>query len=321
LVLNKAQCQWHTPAGCRRSAFQGDARCGLGSACGTSRNAPCLRSALIPPPRLFRTGWSFSSIPKEVFQIGVSCRDAARPPPWSRWSSSSRSRAWKRPLGRALSAYEGARLRQPAHERRASVTAGFAYERVSRVNRSRPFPCYGRGRERSASRGAGACPATAHWRAAGPPTKVRSSLRASNSVPSRLILTICLPLLLSLCASGSLAGASRCARGPPPAPSWLAGAVGPQALPPAPRPDLLIDPVAAEASSRRALRSVAGRCIVVTVVGLPVQCVTGPGRPRLGVQRPGPGPAVAHGYPGARRCASSAVRFAWCLARSPIWGF
>ena len=43
-------------------------------------------------------------------------------------------------------------------------------------------------------------------------------------------------------------------------------------------------------------------------------------RPRLGVQRPGPGPAVAHGYPGARRCASSAVRFAWCLARSPIWG-
>ena len=182
-----------------------------------------------------------------------SCRDAARPPPWSRWSSSSRSRAWKRPLGRALSAYEGARLRQPAHERRASVTAGFAYERVSRVNRSRPFPCYGRGRERSASRGAGACPATAHWRAAGPPTKVRSSHRASNSVPSRLILTICLPLLLSLCASGSLAGASRCARGPPPAPSWLAGAVGPQALPPAPRPDLLIDPVAAEASSRRAL--------------------------------------------------------------------
>jgi hypothetical protein len=63
------------------------------------------------------------------------------------------------------------------------------------------------------------------------------------------------------------------------------------------------------------------RCFVVTVVGLAVQCVTGPGRPRLGVQRPGPGPAVAHGYPGARRCASSAVRFAWCLARSPIWGF
>ena len=66
MALNKAQCQWHTPAGCRRSAFQGDARCGLGSACGTSRNAPCLRSALIPPPRLFRTGWSFSSIPMRI---------------------------------------------------------------------------------------------------------------------------------------------------------------------------------------------------------------------------------------------------------------
>ena len=38
--------------------------------------------------------------------------------------------AWKTPLGRALSAYEGARLRQPAHERCASVTAGFAYARV-----------------------------------------------------------------------------------------------------------------------------------------------------------------------------------------------
>ena len=63
------------------------------------------------------------------------------------------------------------------------------------------------------------------------------------------------------------------------------------------------------------------RCFVVTVVGLAVQCVTGPGRPRLGVQRPGPGPTVAHGYPGARRCASSAVRFAWCLARTPILGF
>ena len=38
--------------------------------------------------------------------------------------------AWKAPLGCALSAYEGVRLRQPAHERRASVTAGFAYARV-----------------------------------------------------------------------------------------------------------------------------------------------------------------------------------------------
>jgi hypothetical protein len=49
--------------------------------------------------------------------------------------------------------------------------------------------------------------------------------------------------------------------------------------------------------------------------GLAVQCVTGPGRPRLGVQRPGPGQAVAHGYAGTCRCAGSAVRQAWCLAR------
>lgn len=56
-------------------------------------------------------------------------RDASRPPPWRRWSTSCRYQAWKRPPGHALSVYEGARLRQPAHERRASVTAGFAYAR------------------------------------------------------------------------------------------------------------------------------------------------------------------------------------------------
>ena len=55
--------------------------------------------------------------------------------------------------------------------------------------------------------------ATAHWVAAGGATKVRSSHRTSNSVPFRLILTICLPLLLSLCASGSLAGGSRLPQG------------------------------------------------------------------------------------------------------------
>ena len=60
-------------------------------------------------------------------------RDASRPPPWRRWSTSCRYQAWKRPPGHALSVYGGARLRQPAHERRASVTAGFAYVRVSRV--------------------------------------------------------------------------------------------------------------------------------------------------------------------------------------------
>ena len=56
-------------------------------------------------------------------------RDASRPPPWRRWSTSCRSRPWKTPLAYGLSVYEGARLRQPAHERRASVTAGFAYAR------------------------------------------------------------------------------------------------------------------------------------------------------------------------------------------------
>ena len=63
----------------------------------------------------------------------ISSRDASRPPPWRRWSTSCRYMAWKTPLGCALSAYEGVRLRQPAHERRASVTAGFAYARVSHV--------------------------------------------------------------------------------------------------------------------------------------------------------------------------------------------
>ena len=38
------------------------------------------------------------------------------------------------------------------------------------------------------SRGAGAPPATAHWVADGPPTKVRSSTQASNSAPFRLII-------------------------------------------------------------------------------------------------------------------------------------
>ena len=56
-------------------------------------------------------------------------RDASRPPPWRRWSTSCRYLAWKTPLACGLSVYEGARLRSPAHERRASVTAGFAYAR------------------------------------------------------------------------------------------------------------------------------------------------------------------------------------------------
>ena len=82
------------------------------------------------------------------------CRDASQPPPRRRWSTSCRNQAWKTPLGRALSVYEGARLRSPAHERRASVTAGFAYICAGQpCDRSRPFSCRGRGRERSAGRG------------------------------------------------------------------------------------------------------------------------------------------------------------------------
>ena len=51
------------------------------------------------------------------------------------------------------------------------------------------------------SRGAGAPPATAHWVADGPPTKVHSSPQASNSAPFRLIL---MDLTASRPLSGSL---------------------------------------------------------------------------------------------------------------------
>ena len=51
-------------------------------------------------------------------------------------------------------------------------------------------------------------PAIAHWAAAGPPPKVRSSPRASNSAPFRLFLTICQPLLPFLWPSDRPAGTS-----------------------------------------------------------------------------------------------------------------
>ena len=56
--------------------------------------------------------------------------------------------------------------------------------------------------ERSVSRGAGASPATAHWAAVGHPTKVRSSPRASNSPPFRLILNYSCSDCLSCPLSG-----------------------------------------------------------------------------------------------------------------------
>jgi hypothetical protein len=52
------------------------------------------------------------------------------------------------------------------------------------------------------SRGAGASPATAHWAAVGHPTKVRSSPRASNSPPFRLILNYSCSDCLSCPLSG-----------------------------------------------------------------------------------------------------------------------
>ena len=75
---------------------------------------------------------------------------------------------------------------------------------AARSSRCRPrlFPRCGRGRERSVSRGAGASPATAHWAAVGHPTKVRSSPRASNSPPFRLILNYSCSDCLSCPLSG-----------------------------------------------------------------------------------------------------------------------
>ena len=109
-----------------------------------------------------------------------------------RWSTS------RRPIQAPLSIPERARLPRPPCLARARVTVACAYVRLGGGNHSQPFPHCGRGRERSLSWGAGASPATAHWAAAGPPTKVRSSPRASNSPHFCLILTFCLPLLPSV---------------------------------------------------------------------------------------------------------------------------
>ena len=165
----------------------------------------------------------------------------------------TRDRAWKTPLGRVLSVYEGARLRQPAHERRASVTAGFAYVRVSRVialGRSHAVSAVG-----SDLRVGGRAPAPPQ------PTGGRQAplRRCAAAIGPRIR---CLFASFSRCAclSCSLSvphAASHdprtCAREPAAAPFRSTEAVGPWALPPAPRPDLLVAPVAAEASSGRAL--------------------------------------------------------------------
>lgn len=192
----------------------------------------------------------------------ISSRDASRQPPWRRWSTSCRYQAWKRPPGHALSVYEGARLRQPAHERRASVTAGFAYARVrcvTALGRSHAVGAAGSGH---GAGGRAPVPPQPTGRRQGP---LRRCAAASGPRTRCLLASFsryaCLSCSLSVPQAASNE-AQTCVRGPPAAPSWLAGAVRPQALPPAPRPDLLVAPVAAEASSRRAL----WECIVVTVV-------------------------------------------------------
>ena len=65
-------------------------------------------------------------------------------------------------------------------------------------DRSRPFPCYGSGRERSWSRGAGACPATAHWREAYKGAQQPQDLELgafsphSHDMPASPALSLCL---------------------------------------------------------------------------------------------------------------------------------
>lgn len=91
-----------------------------------------------------------------------------------------------------------------AGSRRCGQSRSLRRVAAARSSRCRPrlFPRCGRGRERSVSRGAGASPATAHWAAVGHPTKVRSSPRASNSPPFRLILNYSCSDCLSCPLSG-----------------------------------------------------------------------------------------------------------------------
>ena len=123
---------------------------------------------------------------------------ASRPTSCSRSSTIGRRSTSRRPAQAPRSTPERARLPRPPCLPPARVTVACAYVRLGGCNLSRPFPPCGRGRERSLSWGAGASPAIAHWAAAGPLQKVRSSPRASNSPHVCLILTFCLPLLPSV---------------------------------------------------------------------------------------------------------------------------
>ena len=122
----------------------------------------------------------------------------SQPTSCSRSSTRGHRSTSRRPARSPLSTPDRARLPRPPCLARARVTVACAYVRLGGGNRSQPFPRCGRGRERSLSWGAGASPATAHWAAAGQPTKVCSSPGASNSAAFCLILTFRLPLLPSL---------------------------------------------------------------------------------------------------------------------------
>ena len=123
-----------------------------------------------------------------------------------------------------------------AGSRRCGQSRSLRQVAAARSSRCRPrlFPRCGRGRERSVSRGAGASPATAHWAAVGHPTKVRSSPRASNSPPFRLILNYSCSDCLSCPLSGPVSCV--CPVGASSRPTWSCRPAHPQR--PGPRVDL-----------------------------------------------------------------------------------
>lgn len=103
---------------------------------------------------------------------------------------------------------ERARLPRPPCLAAARVTVACAYVLSTVATPLSVVPML-LGRLRAVNEsGGGRPPATAHWVAAGPPTKVRRRPQASNSAPFCLILTICLPLVPSLWLSFCLAGAT-----------------------------------------------------------------------------------------------------------------
>ena len=162
-----------------------------------------------------------------AFKIDHANLCASRSTSCSSRSTSGRRSTSRRPARSTLSAPERARLPPPPCLAPARVTVTCAYVRSDAAIRSQPLPPCGRGRGRSLSRGAGAPPAAAHWAAAGPLWKVRSSPRASNSAPFDLILTICLLLLPSVWPSARPADVTSRARRTPSASTAAVPTLGP----------------------------------------------------------------------------------------------